>query len=191
MSELPAPDDESTLTRLRRRPALFEAWTHFLGPTRWRVLTPDKYPAALESWQHEHEWRSRSELALVADVTSHVQSWLYEDMRGQASLRALSVGVATLAERSRRGRTPREPVTLNEPGLVDPYNGQALKWRITQDGTELSIWSVGEDRRDDKGTSDWTTQAPIDVVVHFRLRPLASEEPLKRVPAPQHRAAVP
>lgn len=191
MCELPAPEGDSTFMRLRRRPALFEAWTHFLGPTRWRELTPDKYPAALETWQHEHEWRSRSELALVADVTAHVQTWLYEDMRGQALLRTLSVGVATLAERSRRGRTPREPVTLNEPALVDPYNGQALKWRITQDGTELSIWSVGEDRRDDKGSSDWTTQAPIDVVVHFRLRPLASEEPLKHAPPPQHRAAVP
>jgi len=121
-------------------------------------------------------------------------------MRGQALLRTLSVGVATLAERSRRGRAPREPVTLSEPALVDPYNGQPLKWRITQDGTELSIWSVGEDRRDDKGTSDWTTQAPIDVVVHFRLRPLASDgahpgeaaqDPLKRAPPPQHRAAVP
>jgi hypothetical protein len=42
-------------------------------------------------------------------------------------------------------------------------------WRVATDGGELSIWSVGEDRRDDKGSSEWTPQAPLDVVVHFGL----------------------
>jgi hypothetical protein len=173
----PQGGDDSLLTRLRRRPVLFEASTHFENPTRWRELTPDRYPQALETWQREYEWRSRSELPLVADASANVQGWLYDDMRGQALLRALTVGVATLAERARQKRTPREPVSLSETSLRDPFNGQPLKWRMSQEGRELSIWSVGEDRRDDKGSSDWASQAPLDVVVHFRLRPFEDSEP--------------
>jgi hypothetical protein len=101
------------------------------------------------------------------------------------------VGVATLADRARRGRTPRDPVSLTEAALVDPYNGQPLKWRLAQEGGEFSIWSVGEDRRDDKGTSEWSAQAPIDVVVRFRLRPLPSEDAPKRPAMPVRHAAVP
>jgi hypothetical protein len=168
------------LTRLRRRPALFEAFARFENPTRWREITPDRYPQALETWQREHEWRTHSELRLVTDATEHVQGWLYDDMRGQAVVRLLTVGFATLAERARSHRTPREPVSLNEPAMRDPFNAQALKWRLAQDGRELTLWSVGEDRRDDKGSSDWAAQAPIDVVVHFKLRPLEELEPPKR-----------
>ena len=77
-------------------------------------------------------------------------------------------------------RSPHEPIALDEPGLRDPYNGQPLKWRIAQDGTELSLWSVGEDMRDDKGSSEWTSEAPLDVVLHFRLRSLDPPEPARR-----------
>jgi hypothetical protein len=176
LASVPDPDGQSPLIRLRRRPALFEAWSHFDTPTRWRELKPEHYPQSLDAWQREHEWRSRSELALVADVTTHVNGWLYDDMRGQALLRSLTVGMATVAERIRRQRTPREPISLSEAALCDPYNGQALKWRLPQDGTELTLWSVGEDRRDDKGSSEWTVQAPIDIVVHFRLRALQQQD---------------
>jgi hypothetical protein len=181
MTALPSPEGDSPLKRLRRRPALFEAWQRLNKPTRWRELSPEQYPASLETWQREHDWRSRSELPLVANVTAQVDGWLYDDMRGQALLRELTVGMATLAERVRRQRLPREPVGLGDEALRDPYNGQPLKWRVPQDGTELTLWSVGEDRRDDRGSNEWTSQAPLDVVVHFRLRtPAPPDEPLKQ-----------
>ncbi len=176
----PKDSSDSALRRLRRRPALFEAWSHFANPARWRALGAAHYPQSLETWLRENEWRNLSGLPLVADATAPVQGWLYDDMRGQALLRVLTVGLATLAERARRQRTPREPLSLNEPTLCDPYNGQPLKWRIAQDGGELTIWSVGEDRRDDKGSSDWAPQAPLDVVVHFPLRSLARAEAPRR-----------
>jgi hypothetical protein len=162
--------DDSMATRLRRRPALFAAWRYFENPARWRALTPDRYPQALENWQREQEWRTRAELALVADATAPVVDWLYDDMRGQALLRELAIGLATKAERMRRARTPREPLLLQEPELRDPFTGEPFKWRLSQDGAELTLWSVGEDRRDDKGASDWSAQAPVDVVVHVPLR---------------------
>jgi hypothetical protein len=173
----PQGSDDSLATRLRRRPVLFEAFAHFENPTRWRELTPDRYPQTLETWQREYEWRSRSELPLVADASKNVQGWLYDDMRGQALLRALTVGLGTLAERSRQRRTPREPIGLSDVSLRDPFSGLPLKWRMSQEGRELSVWSVGEDRRDDKGSSDWASEAPVDVVVHFRLRPFEDAEP--------------
>jgi hypothetical protein len=89
-------------------------------------------------------------------------------------VRALTVGVATLAERVNRERLPREPINLKDPALTDPFNGRPLLWRVAMDGSELSIWSVGEDRRDDKGSSEWAKQAPVDVTVHFGLSAPAS-----------------
>jgi hypothetical protein len=166
---LGAEGDDSFATRLRRRPALFAAWRYFDNPARWRALTPDHYPQALENWQREQEWRTRAELPLVADATDPVVGWLYDDMRGQALLRELTIGLATRAERMRRGRTPREPVLLQEPQLRDPFTGEPLKWRFSQDGAELTLWSLGEDRRDDKAAGDWRAQAPVDVVVHVPL----------------------
>ncbi len=181
LSALFAEGESATfLDRLRRRPALFAALEYFDRPTRWRELGPTGYPQALQTWLREHEWRSRADLALVPESTADVDGWLLDDMRGQALVRAMTVGLATLAERARRRRLPKEPVSLLEPALRDPYNGLPLKWRIAQDGSELSLWSVGEDLRDDKGSSDWTPQAPIDVVVHFRLRPLEDGDASKR-----------
>lgn len=181
LAELSPPGStDSVVTRLRRRPSLFEAFERFGNPTRWRNIGADRYPDAREGWLQEHTSRSRSDLPLVASATLAVDGWLYDDMRGQALLRAMAVGTGTLAERMRRKKLPHEPIGLEEPSLRDPYNGQPLKWRIAQDGSELSVWSVGEDRRDDKGASEWGPQAPLDVVVHFRLRSLEPSEPVKR-----------
>jgi hypothetical protein len=177
-----AEGDDSLLTRLRRRPTLFAAFAYFDNPTRWRELTPAQYPQALDTWQKEQAWRARSEMPLVTKASADVDGWLHDDMRGQALLRALTVGLGTLAERARRKKIPREPTGLADPTLRDPFNGSPLKWRITGEGIELAVWSVGEDRRDDKGSSDWTSQAPVDVVVHFSLR-------LPTEPAPAKRAA--
>lgn len=169
-----APDD-SPLQRLRRRPALLEAAAPFANPSRWRALSPDKYPASRDQWMQELDWRSRSSLPLVPTATAEVDGWLYDDMRGQAIVRALAVGTATLAERARRKKLPREPTNLGDPAFRDPYNGLPLKWRINLDGSELTLWSVGENMRDDKGSADWMPQAPVDVVVHFRIGPLEAE----------------
>ncbi|MGD8861153.1 MAG: hypothetical protein PVI30_14190 [Myxococcales bacterium] len=160
----------SVLDRLRRRPAIYEAWRHFDEPTRWRELAPTNYPEMLETWRREQEWRSRSELMMVGDATAGVLGWLYDDMRGQALIRVMTLGMATLAERARHDKLPHEPPGLDDAVLRDPFNGQALKWRVSQGGSELSVWSVGEDRRDDKGSSEWAMQAPLDVVVHFPLQ---------------------
>jgi hypothetical protein len=181
MAELmPADGSDSPLDRLRRRPTLREAFERFDNPTRWRTLGAERYPEARETWLQEHAARTRSDLPLVANATSTIDGWLYDDMRGQALVRVMAVGTATLTERIRRKKLPREPVSLNEPSLRDPYNGQPLKWRVAQDGSELTLWSVGEDRRDDKGSGDWSAEAPLDVVVHFRLRPLDPPETTKR-----------
>lgn len=177
---LPEGSAESPITRIRRRPTLYEAFERFDRPTRWRSLGADRYPDARESWLQEYTARSRSDLPLVAHATAAVDGWLYDDMRGQALVRIMAVGTSTLAERARRKKLPREPSSLAEPSLRDPYNGQPLKWRIAQDGSELSLWSVGEDRRDDKGSGEWAAEAPLDVVVHFRLRAFEPPETGKR-----------
>ena len=178
------PDDsgDSPLTRLRRRPALLEAWAYFDKPTRWRELTAARYPQTLETWLKENAFRTRSELPLVAGATAEVDGWLLDDMRGQALVRAIAVGLATLAERVRRKRTPREPINLNEAALRDPFNGQPLKWRLAADGSELTLGALGEDRRDDKGSREWTAQAPRDVGAHFKLAPLEEPDVKKRAP---------
>ena len=67
------------------------------------------------------------------------------------------------------GDEPRFDLHLADPAMRDPFNGRPLNFRMAQDGGELTLWSVGEDRRDDKGSSEWTAQAPIDVTVHFPL----------------------
>lgn len=165
----PPPPGESPITRLRMRPLLLEAFKHFDKPGRWRAVSATKYPQALQTWIEEQEWRDRSELPLVREASGDVSGFLFDDMRGQALLRVMTVGLATLAERVNRERLPREPINLKDPALADPFNGRPLLWHVALDGGELSIWSVGEDRRDDKGSSEWAAQAPVDVTVHFGL----------------------
>jgi len=169
----PPPMGESPIKRLQRRPVLLEAFKQLDKPGRWRAISATKYPQALQTWVEEQEWRDRSELPLVREASGDVTGFLFDDMRGQALVRVLTVGLATLAERVNRERLPREPINLKDPALADPFNGRPLLWRVASDGSELSIWSVGEDRRDDKGSSEWAKQAPIDVTVHFGLAALA------------------
>jgi hypothetical protein len=169
---LPDNADDSPFERLRQRPMLIEASAFFEKPSRWRELNATTYPLPLDTWRREQEWRQSSPLPLVADSAAGVDGWLYDDMRGQALLRALTVELGTVAARLRVKRLPRVPVGLSDPGLRDPFSGQELKWRVPDNGAELAVWSVGEDRRDDKGMSEWTAMTPIDAVVHFQLPPL-------------------
>lgn len=177
----PPPPGENPIKRLQRRPVLIEAFKHFDKPARWRAVSPTKYPQALQTWIEEQEWRDRSELPLVREASGDVTGFLSDDMRGQALIRVLTVGLATLAERVNRERLPREPINLKDPALADPFNGRPLLWRVASDGGELSIWSVGEDLRDDKGSSEWAKQAPLDVTIHFSLSaPAAPPKTAKR-----------
>jgi hypothetical protein len=105
----------------------------------------------------------------VAADAAGVLDYLYDDMRGQALLRGLTLGMATLAERAYRGKTPNEPAGGKEPELCDPFRGQPFGYRIAADGSEIVLWSVGEDLHDDHGSDEWTDAAPIDVTLHFPL----------------------
>jgi hypothetical protein len=90
-------------------------------------------------------------------------------MRGQALLRMLTIGLATLADKAYRGKLPARPSNLDEPALADPYRGAAFNYRIAENGAELTLWSIGEDYKDDAGSAEWTETAPVDVVVRFAL----------------------
>ncbi|MDH5674807.1 MAG: hypothetical protein OEZ06_21945 [Myxococcales bacterium] len=175
-----AGDDATAMARLRRRPVLFEAWEQFGRPDRWREVRSDGYPAALEVWRKDQEWRARSSLPLLAGAGAGVEGWLLDDMRGQALLRCLTVGLSTLAERARRGKLGREPKRLDEPAMRDPFSGDLLKWRVNQTGSELTIWSVGENRRDDRASREWERQSPADVVIHLPLTEAEDEKATRK-----------
>jgi hypothetical protein len=159
------------LSTIRERPDFLKAWQfYFTDPTRARKINPAEYPDSVDAWKREQDARTQSTLPYVAQDAAGVMDYLYDDMRGQALLRALAVGLGTVAERSLRGRLPSEPIGLRNPALRDPYRGQPLNYRVADDGHELTLWSVGEDLRDDRGTDAWGPSAPRDVTVHLPLK---------------------
>jgi len=105
---------------------------------------------------------------------------IQDDMRGQALLRMLSIGLSTLAERAYRGSLPPQPSGLRDSGLADPFRGQPFNYRVAANGSELTLWSVGEDYRDDAGSDDWNGPAPRDVTLHFALASRESKPVRKR-----------
>lgn len=157
------------LHTLLERPALLRSWRQLADATRFRRLRPTRYPEAVDEWRREQDYRASSGLPLVAGATHDVLDRLHDDMRGQALVRMLAVGMATLAERAYRGRLPERPATLNDPGLVDPYRGGPFGFRLNAGASELTLWAVGEDHHDDGGTADYRDAAPIDVVTRFAL----------------------
>lgn len=178
--------DASAWTRLRQRPGLYDAWTYVDRPMRWRSLRSTAYPETLSTWRREHEWRAQAMAPLVARESAGVLGWIYDDMRGQALLRATAVGLATLADRTRQGRIPATPVGVSDTALRDPFSGRSLRWRIAQDGSEITLWAVGEDLRDDKGTDEWAPQAPLDVAVHVGFPPLTPAKAVARTAQRRH-----
>jgi hypothetical protein len=156
-------------TTLLERPQLLPAWGLFDRPARFRKLSPQSYPDATLEWRHEQDYRAKSDLPLSAANTRDVLDRLHDDMRGQALLRMLAIGLATLADKAYRGKLPARPTTLEDASLADPYRGAAFNYRIADNGSELTLWSTGEDYKDDGGSSEWTETAPVDVVVHFTL----------------------
>jgi hypothetical protein len=156
-------------TTLLERPRLLPSWGLFDRPARFRKLSPERYPDATLEWRNEQDYRAKSDLPLSAASSRDVLDRLHDDMRGQAQLRMLTIGLATLADKAYRGKLPTRPTTLEEPALADPYRGAAFSYRIAENGSELTLWSTGEDYKDDGGSSEWTETAPVDVVVHFAL----------------------
>jgi hypothetical protein len=160
------------------RPQLLAAWSTHDSPARFRQLTPDHYPDALEDWRREQDFRLQSNPA-VASAGDHVLAHLHDDMRGQALVRMLDIGVSTLAERAYRGSLPSTPSGLRDPALSDPYRGQAFNFRVSDAHPELTLWSVGEDFRDDGGSDEWIGRAPRDVTLHFPLAARDGKQPAK------------
>jgi hypothetical protein len=152
------------------RPQLLAAWSTHDTPSRFRQLTPEHYPDALEDWRREQDFRLQSNPA-AALAGDHVLARLLDDMRGQALVRMLGIGVTTLAERAYRGTLPSTPTGLRDPALSDPYRGQPFNFRVTDAHPELTLWSVGEDYRDDGGSDEWVGRVPRDVTLHFPLAP--------------------
>jgi hypothetical protein len=152
------------------RPQLLAAWRMHERPTRFRAIAAEHYPDAMEEWKRELDYRlaASSEAGKAAE---HVLGRLCDDMRGQAIVRMLALGLATLAERAYRGSLPPQPTGLREAALLDPFRGQPFNYRLAANGGELTLWSVGEDFRDDGGTDDWNGPAPRDVTLHFPLGP--------------------
>jgi hypothetical protein len=155
---------------LIERPQLMAAWALYDNPARFRQLSPDHYPDAMEEWKREEDYRTRTSAGDVAAAAGQVLLRMQADMRAQAIVRMLCVGFNALAERAYRGSMPTAPAALRESGLADPYRGQPFRYQVASNGVELSLWSVGADFRDDNGADDWTEAGPRDIAVHFPLK---------------------
>jgi hypothetical protein len=151
------------------RPQLLTALQSYLHPQRYRQVIPENYPEALEIWKREHDLQMPTGPEAEA-IEAHIVSRLNDDRRAQAIVRILCVALTALAERAYRGNTPLDPAALQEKALVDPYQGQRLRYRVAQNGVELTLWAVGPDMRDDGGSDEWTDVGPRDVTVHVALR---------------------
>jgi hypothetical protein len=156
------------------RTQVMAAWSAHESPTRFRQISADRYPDAMEEWKREQDFRLQSSLPEVRASTEHVLARIQDDMRGQALLRMLTIGLSTLAERAYRGALPPQPSGLRDAALADPFRGQPFNYRVAANGSELTLWSVGEDYRDDAGSDEWRGPTPRDVTLHFAL---AAREP--------------
>jgi hypothetical protein len=154
---------------LLARPQLLAAWAVYDNPARFRQITPDRYPDAMEDWKREQDYRLRSGNQEMAVAAGQVLTRLQDDMRGQAIVRMLDIGLTILAERAYRGTLPSQPSSLRDPALADPFRGQPFHYRISFNGAEFTLWSVGADFHDDGGSDDWNEAAPRDVTLHFAL----------------------
>lgn len=176
LSNKPSPG--AVTHTIMARPALISSWSQFDHPSRFRKLTPERYPDSTLEWRREQEYRAKSRLPLAAADTKEVLERLYDDMRGQAVLRMLAIGVATLADKLYRGKLPARPSNLDQPELTDPFRGGTFSFRVAENGSELTLWSIGENYEDDAGSSEWINNAPADIVVRFALVKTAAKPAL-------------
>jgi len=157
------------IATLLDRPQLLLAFENYLHPERYRQVLPERYPEAIEIWKREYDLQALKGPETEA-VEAHVVSRLNDDRRAQAIVRILCVALTALAERAYRGNIPLDPAALQEAALVDPYQGQRLRYRVSQNGADLTLWAVGPDMRDDGGSDEWNEAGPRDVTVHVALR---------------------
>lgn len=157
------------VTSVLERPQLLAAWHAYLHPERLREVSSDRYPDALELWKREHDLKVQV-YPPAAAFEPHAAARLTDDMRAQAIVRMLCVATQALAERAYRGNLPLDPAALHEPALIDPYQGQELRYRVAKNGAELTVWAVGPNLRDDGGSDEWTDTGPRDITVHVALR---------------------
>jgi hypothetical protein len=79
-----------------------------------------------------------------------------EELRTRAELRSVIAALAAERYRRAQGAWPERLAALTpaqlEATLIDPYDGQALRWRRVPDGAV--IYSVGPDQQDNGGTFD-------------------------------------
>ncbi|MEY4583268.1 MAG: hypothetical protein RL701_7971, partial [Pseudomonadota bacterium] len=81
------------------RPQLLAAWSRAGSPARYRHITAERYPDAMEEWRREQDYRSRQSVQ-AAQAAADVVHGIQDDMRGQAMLRMACVAVSALAERA-------------------------------------------------------------------------------------------
>jgi hypothetical protein len=152
-----------------QRPKLLAAWAIHDNPARFRQITADRYPDAMEDWKREQDYRLRSGTREMIAAAAGVLTRLQDDMRGQAIVRMLEIGLSTLADRAYRGKLPAKPSLLDDPLLVDPFRGQPFHFSVASNGAELTLWSVGADFHDDNASEEWNESMPRDVTLHFPL----------------------
>jgi hypothetical protein len=151
------------------RPQLLAAWSGLSNAARFRRISPERYPDALEDWKREQDLRARTHPELES-AAAQVAARLEDDMRAQAIVRMLCVALSALSERAYRGVLPQAPGVLRETALLDPFRAQPLRYSVSSNGAELTLWSVGADYRDDGGSDEWTETGPRDVTLHVALR---------------------
>ncbi|HTU58283.1 MAG TPA: hypothetical protein VMF89_07610, partial [Polyangiales bacterium] len=157
------------LQTVLERPQLLAAFQNYLHPERYRQVTPENYPDAMELWKREHDLQKQTGPEADA-IEAHIIARLNDDRRAQAIVRILCVAVSALAERAYRGNTPLDPAVLQDKALIDPYQGQRLRYNVAKNGAELTLWAVGPDMRDDGGSDEWTEAGPRDITVHVALK---------------------
>jgi hypothetical protein len=99
-----------------------------------------------------------------------IQKMAGSDWRVKACLLSAAVGIACERFRQANGRWPKDlaeiPKTILPEVPIDPYDGQPLRFRRTEDG--VAVYCVGPDKVDDGGNLAYGTPEPGQDV-GFRL----------------------
>lgn len=164
------PTSQEEMQRLRDRADVVEAWQLMgVGGRRFRSLTGAHYPRLRSEWERVQSTWAAAGNPVVDTMAPDLSRYLIRDAAAQAYIRAMALGLATLAARSVEGALPERPPGLESPGLADPFTGQPMRFRVEADA--LVVWSVGEDGVDDQGAHAFDSDTPPDVSVRFPLSP--------------------
>ncbi len=117
-----------------------------------------------------HDWTSKMKAEvfdaidgpIVRMLLPAIEKIVQANLRGQARLRSLAVGIACERFRQANGRWPKElaeiPKTILAEVPRDPYVDAPLKYKVLPDG--IVVYAVGEDRADDGGKLTYTNPKP-------------------------------